>query len=114
MVNYSFKEPEDIKNNKVIEFGNFSQLIPNTEIMKDLTLTIKGGNFTNVKKQPGWIIKGGNFTQINRCTHLHPELIKLGLKECEVKCKHLINTDEVWIDDELIETIYTYEDERIW
>lgn len=110
MSNYSFKEPNDIENNSIITEGNFTQLEPNTEIMKDLNLTINGGNFTNVKKQSQWTINGGNFKQISWCTHLHPKLVNKGLTQCATECKHMTNKEEVWVDGELIDTIYTYED----
>lgn len=108
MANYSFKDPvKDFKDGDVIKSGNFSQLKPGTEIMKGLTLTIEGGNFTNVKKQPEWTITGGNWTQVSRCSHLHPEW---GLPECATECSHVASKDEIMIDGQLIDTIYTYED----
>lgn len=109
-MNYSFKDPTDIKEGAVITTGNFTQMYPNTEIMKDLTLIILGGNFTNVKKQDNWIIKGGNWTQIDRCSHLHPEFIDFGLPECETECKHLVDKDTIKVDGIVVETIYHYQD----
>lgn len=113
MANYSFKDPvKDFKDGDVIKSGNFSQLKPGTEIMKGLTLTIEGGNFTNVKKQPEWTVKGGNFTQVSRCSHLHPEWVERGLSECATECAHMTSKDEIVIDDQVIDTFYTYEDQR--
>jgi len=114
MANYSFRDPKDeIPDGAVIDSGNFSQLVPGTEILKDKKLTINGGNWTNVKKQPQWKISGGNWTQISRCSHLHPEWVSRGLPECSVECKHLVEKDEIRIDGELIDTVYHYKDKVI-
>ena len=110
MANYSFQDP-DLPDGSVIDNGTFTQLEPNTEIMVGKTLTINGGNFTNVKKQPGWTVNGGNFTQINRCSHNWPKYIDFGLIECEAECQHMTSKDEVRIDGVLVDTIYTYADE---
>lgn len=108
MANYSFTDPSaHFKNGDVIESGNFFQLIPNTEIMADLTISITGGNFTNVKKQAGWTVTGGNWTQVSLCSHVHPEF---ALTPCSGECAHMKSKDEVRIDGVLIDTIYVYED----
>lgn len=112
MANYSFRDPgDDIKGGDVIEGGNFSQLIPGTEILKWKTLTINGGNWTNVKQDPAWTVNGGNWTQVSRCSHLHPEWVAKGLDECETECEHMVNKDEVVVDGQVIDTFYEYEDE---
>jgi len=112
MANYSFTDPGDaIQDGAVIDSGNFSQLVPGTEIMKGKTLTINGGNFTNVQVQPEWTVNGGNWTQVSRCAHLHPDWIVRGLPECVTECSHMVSKDEVYIDDVLVDTVYTYEDE---
>lgn len=97
--NYSFKTKFDhIKDGDVIEGGNYSQHTPDTEILKGIKdLTIRGGNFINVQKQPTWRIEGGNWAQIERCSHLHPELIEKGLKECAKDCKHRQGTEKQWV-----------------
>lgn len=110
MANYSFKNTIDIKDEEVINSGNFTQINPNTEIMVDKTLTINGGNFTNVKKQSKWTVNGGNWTQISWCSHNHPEFIEKGLKECPVECSHMISKENIIIDGVVIDTVYTYKD----
>ena len=93
--NWSFKEPgNDVPDGSTIEGGNFSQLVPGTIILKGKKLTINGGNFVNVKRDPVWTIKGGNWTQVSRCSHLHPEWIAHGLEECPVDCEHRSATKE--------------------
>ena len=86
--NFSFSEPP-LKNGDVVEGGNFSQLVPHTEICKGVTkITINGGNFVNCKPQDDWIINGGNWCQKEYCTNELPELIERGLTPCAVDCKH--------------------------
>lgn len=114
MANYSFTDPvEYFKNGDVINGGNFSQLVPNTEIMAGLTLTINGGNFTNVKKQAGWTVTGGNWTQVSRCSHVNQSWVSKGLSECSVECSHMKSKDEILVDGVLVDTIYVYEDVNI-
>lgn len=111
MPNFAFKNPMDeIEDGGVIDGGNFSQLLPGTAILVGKTLTINGGNWINVQQQPEWTVNGGNWAQINRCSHLHPELVARGLPECVVECNHMMDKTEVVIDGVLIDTIYTYED----
>ena len=110
MANYSFTDPGDaVPDGSVIDSGNFSQLVPGTEIMVGKTLTINGGNFTNVAVQPGWTVNGGNWTQVDRCSHLHPEFISRGLPECALECRHMISKDVIEIDDVVLDTVYVYE-----
>ena len=112
MANYAFEKP-DLKDETVINSGNFSQIKPGTEIMVGKKITINGGNFSNVKKQPEWKINGGNWTQIDFCSHLHPEFVGKGLPECGTECKHLDTKDEIEVDNVIVDTIYTYKDIRI-
>jgi hypothetical protein len=56
---------------------------------------------------------GGYGRHKSRCSHLHPEMISFGLVECEDNCSHVVDTDEVWIDGILIDTIYHYRDTRV-
>ena len=111
MANYSFTDPSDkIEDGAVIDSGNFTQLVPGTEILKGKKLTINGGNWTNVKKQPEWTVNGGNWTQVSRCSHLHPQLIEQGLTPCQENCSHVIDTDTITVDGQLVDTVYHYED----
>ena len=95
--NWSFRDPgKDVPDGSVIEGGNFSQLVPGTEILKGKTLAIRGGNWVNVKKQPEWEVHGGNWAQVERCSNVHPEWVERGLKPCAPDCKHRSN-DKEWI-----------------
>jgi|GEM_PF-4546426 len=111
MANYSFRDPgDDIKDGAVIDSGNFSQLVPGTVILKGKRLTINGGNWTNVKKDPAWTINGGNWTQVSRCSHVHPGWVERGLSECATECSHMTDKDEIYVDGQLVDTVYHYED----
>lgn len=111
MANYSFQDPGDaIPDGSTINSGNFSQLQPNTEILKGKALIINGGNWSNVKKQPEWTINGGNWTQIDRCSHRHPWMVARGLPECPIECRHMSSKEDVLIGEAVVDTIYEYED----
>ena len=111
MANYSFRNPDkEIEDGATITGGNFTQLVPGTEILVGKKLTITGGNWTNVKRQPEWEVTGGNWTQVEFCSHLHPNFVKHGLKECAKDCAHLVEKSEIKIDGVLIETIHEYAD----
>ena len=107
MPNYSYQDP-DIPNGTVIEQGNFTQLLPETEIMVGKTLTINDGNFTNVKRQPEWTVNGGTWFQVDGCTNLDPRLITLGQTPCEENCRHVVDTDTLDVDGDAF-TVYQYE-----
>ena len=109
--NWSFRDPgDDIASGDTINGGNFSQLAPDTAILVGKTLTINGGNWVNVRRDAAWTVNGGNWCQVERCSNLHPDLVAKGLAECGVECDHLVDTDEIYIDGELVETICHYED----
>jgi len=109
--NWSFRDPgDDVPDGSTITGGNFSQLVPDTPILVGKTLTIRGGNWCNVRKDPAWTIEGGNFVQVSRCSHVHPSWLAKGLLECAENCPHVVDTDTITIDGEVVETIYQYED----
>src|SRR3989304_5820059 len=86
--NWSFQEPP-LKDGDIIEGGNYTQLLPDSEICKDVKdLIIKGGNFVNCKPQPTWKITGGNWCQKSFCSHEHPGWVKDGLPICPENCAH--------------------------
>lgn len=109
--NWSFRDPgDDIPDGSVINGGNFSQLVPNTEILVGKTLTINGGNFTNVKPQATWTINRPTWTQKSFCSHLHPEWIALGMTECAENCSHVVSSEDIVVGGQVIDTVYTYQD----
>ena len=111
--NWSFSDPgDDISSGDIINGGNFSQLEPETEILVGKTLTINGGNWTNVKAQQNWTINGGNWKQFDFCTHEMPFLIERGVTECVENCAHVVDTDTVIVDGEEM-TIYHHKSTRM-
>lgn len=112
--NWSFREPgDDVPDGSVIYGGNFSQSQPDTVILEGKTLTIRGGNWTNVKRDPAWVIEGGGFGNVEFCANLHPELVERGVLEAEVEeCPHVVDTDEVVVDGEVVSTVYYYRDTK--
>lgn len=109
--NWSFRDPgDDIPDGAVIEGGNFSQHTADTPILVGKPLTIRGGNWVNVLRDVAWTVEGGNWARISRCSHLHPEWISKGLAECPVACPHVVGTDEIVVDGQVVDTIYHRED----
>ena len=109
--NWSFREPgDDVPNGAVITGGNFSQRQPDTPILVGKVLTIRGGNFLNVRKDPNWTIEGGNWTQKSRCCHLHP---RWNLSAEVDNCPHVVDVDTVTIDGQMVDTIYHRKDTQV-
>lgn len=93
---WSFQDPGDaVPDDSIIAGGNFTQLIPDTPIMVGKPLTIRGGNFTNVRRDPSWTIEGGNFAQVFFCANLRPDLVDKGLPAEPENCSHVVDTDEI-------------------
>jgi hypothetical protein len=110
--NWSFRDPgDDIPDGSTITGGNFSQAAPDTAILVGRELTIRGGNWCNVRQDSGWTIEGGNWVQKSRCAHLHPEWLDAGhlLPEAE-DCPHVIEVDTITIDGVVVDTIRHRED----
>jgi len=109
--NWSFRDPgDDVPNGSVITGGNFMQIEPDTPILVGKTLTIRGGNWGNVRQDAAWTIEGGNWTQISRCSHLHPEW---DLPAEVDNCPHVVDVDTVTIDGEVVDTIYHRKDTKV-
>ena len=102
MPNFHNKQPV-FTDGQVITEGNYSQLLPNTEIAVGVKgLIIEGGNFLNCKLPADATINGGLHVQRDSCYHLHPEL---DLPVEDANCKHVTDTIDV---DGL--TVYVRED----
>ena len=109
--NWSFRDPgNDIPSGSIINNGNFSQAVPDTVILAGKTLTINGGNFFNVRKDPSWTIVKANFSSKSLCSHLHPELVERGLLEPEIEnCSHVVEVIEIAGGSD----VYRYEDTKV-
>jgi hypothetical protein len=109
--NWSFRDPgDDIPSGSTISGGNFTQLEPDTPILVGKTLTITGGNWCNVRQDAAWTVTGVVMRQVDKCTHLHRGLLSTSYTPCAEVCRHVVDTDEIYVDGELIETIHHYGD----
>lgn len=113
--NFNLSPPADIQNGEIFEDCNLIQIAPHTAICSGITgLTFRRCNLTNCDVPEDAVIDdcGGVGRHKSRCSHLHPHFIKYGLEICESNCEHVIDTDKVRVDGELIDTIYHYKDKR--
>ena len=110
--NWAYRDPgDDIPDGSTILSGNFCQAQPNTEILVGKTLTIRGGAWVNVKRDPSWTVEGGNWYQMEYCANLHPGLVAFGLPEEDEDCVHS-EQHTATIDSVVVEEFYTYKDQR--
>ena len=111
MANYSNREPGDaIPDGATINGGNFSQAVPGTVILAGKTLTINGGNWINVLRDPLWTVNGGSWWQIDRCAHLHPSWVEHGVIPAEPEnCRHVLEVIQIVGGDD----VYVYEDTMV-
>ena len=108
--NLSFTQPV-CENGDTFESCNLHQLNPNTIICDGKTgLVFKNCNLINCQIPPDSTTENCNTTQINRCYWLHPEW---PLEEEGENCMHVIDVDEVWMDDVLVQTFYVREDLKV-
>ena len=111
--NFRMQPPESIENDTVFIDCNIIQPIPHTAICSGITgLTFRRCNLTNCDVPGDAVIDdcGGVGRHKSRCTNLNPDYLNFGVDACEDDCVHVIDTDEVWIDGELIDTIYHCKD----
>lgn len=113
-MNYAFmtKNPlPDIENGHVFRGDNFMQKLPNTAILVGKTgLKFINCNLTNCNLPSDAITVGSHTKQRSFCSHVHQ---RWDLPECPVNCEHVVDTDEIFIDDVLIDTTYHYVDKAV-
>lgn len=98
----------------VFEDCNFSQVAPGYKIPDTYTgLTFKNCNMVNVIPPVDAVLIGCLSVQISRCTNLRPDFINLGLEPCDENCVHVVDVDEIQVDDGDPIFIYQYEDLRV-
>lgn len=108
--NYIFKQP-------VVEDGdeflccNFLQKFPHTEILSGKTgLTFRRCNLTNCDYPEDSTIDMCLARHVEFCANLHPDF---GLDPEDANCPHVASYDDIIIDGQLIQRIYTYQDKDI-
>ena len=106
--NFSFSDPT-CENGDTFERCNLSQLQPNTAICAGKTgLTFTHCNLVNCSVPGDATVDHCNTVQVSRCKHLHPEWD--ALPDEVNNCSHVTSTDEIWVDGDLVDTIYHRED----
>lgn len=84
---------------------------PHTAIFAGITgLTFIKCNLTNCDLPPDAIVIDSPNRHREFCTNLRPRLIDKGISACIENCSHVIDTDIITIDGEVVDTIYHYED----
>ena len=113
--NYAFKQPWfDVGD--VVQGANLEQITPGTALTgcAGKAITFLGYRMVNVEIDPAWTVEHCRTDQVSRCSHEHPEWVEMGLlAECVENCPHVVDSDEIVIDGELIATNYFYEDTRL-
>lgn len=106
-----YKQIEGIvQNGDTLLNCNLSQPLPHTPIFAGITgLIIDGGNLTNCDVLGDTtILNNPNRTQKTYCKHLHPKT--KGLPDEPQNCPHVVDSDTITIDGQLVSTIYHRED----
>lgn len=104
-----------IANGDIFEKCNFSQCIPHTDICVGYdNLTFTDCNLMNCDVPAGSVVNGGLTIQKELCANLHPDLVDQEILIAESEnCDHVVDVDEIYIDDELIDVIYYYKDVKV-
>lgn len=94
---------------------NFSQSVAHTAICVGITgLSFIDCNLMNCDVPGDAIVEGCQTVQKELCANKHPERVATGELDVEIEnCSHVVDTDEIWIDSQLIDTIYHYGDKVI-
>lgn len=111
--NYSIGKQSIISpnNGDVFERSNFSQAIPHTSIFPGISgLTFRQCNLVNCDVPADAVVESCNTSQVSRCFHLHPDF---GLLEEEDNCEHVVDTDTITIDGQVVDIIYHRKDKDI-
>lgn len=117
--NFALLSPDSfpkVPENKILEGFIFSQLKPHTPIYVDEKgLIFKNCNIRNCNVPEDSKLENcsGVNLHISRCSHIHPEWVQFGLKECLANCEHVVDSDEIIVNGVLVETVYQYQDKRV-
>ena len=113
-MNYAFMTKNalpDIENGHVFIGDNFIQQEPHTPIFVGKTgLRFINCNLTNCDLPNDVITEGSHPKQRSFCSHVHS---RWGLTECVEICEHVTDTDEIYIDGVVVDTIYNYADKAV-
>ena len=102
-VNKSFSSDIKCNNGDIFENSNITQLYPDTDICIDTkSLTFIDCNLINCIIPDDAMIYNCNMMKISFCSHLHPELVSIGLSECSDECEHKVYGEEMTYKDKVI------------
>lgn len=116
MANYSLgiRPIPDVKDGHEFVGDNFLQLHPHTKILEGKKgIKFTNCNLTNCDIPEDAVSNLGKPQHAEWCSHLHEYFVKWGLKECPENCSHVVSTDKVTIDSQVIDTVYHYEDKVV-
>ena len=89
---------------------NFTQLLPHTKIAEGIkNLTFKECNLCNCDVPADAKVIDCLHVHMSRCSHLHDDLPYT----CKDECEHMVSKEDIVVDGEVVDTIYTYEDKRV-
>lgn len=103
-----FRKAVPCENGDTFRQCNLSQLLPHTTIGEGVTgLIFINCNLINCDVPGDADIESCNVSQISFCSHLHPEW---DMPKCPVECSHVVDTDEIVIDGQVVDVIRHRED----
>lgn len=126
--NWSRQQPVGVNDGDVIEQCNINQAEPDTPICEGMTagsetivdeetgeettvewgpLTFRNCNLVNCSLPEDAVIESCNTARVDRCYWLHPNW---GLEEEPEDCPHVVEVEEIYDGNTLIDTIYHRED----
>ena len=115
MANYAFTTGRDLpsaSNGERFEYCNFMQAEPNTAIFEGVSgLVFENCNLINCTLPPDAQIIDCLHIQKELCANLYTDWAAKGLIPAEPEnCPHVIDSYQVFIDGQLVDTVYHYED----
>jgi len=114
MANYSFNTGKPLSSaqpGQVFERCNFTQRLPHTPIFAGISgLIFRSCNLVNCEVPVDAVVEDCLVSQIEFCPNLHPPW---DLPAESVNCSHVTDIEEIWVDGELVETLYQYEDRAV-
>lgn len=114
MPNYAFTRglPLPTANNgDTFQGYNFMQALPHTPIFAGITgLTFRKCNLINCDVPNDAVIEGGLHIHKSLCSNIHPRWVDKGLSAEPENCPHVVDTDTITIDGQIVDTVYHHED----
>ena len=98
-----------VQSGDTFEACNFAQTTPHTAILAGITgLSFTGCNLMNCGVPVDAVVEDCLTIHKSMCTNRHPAFTELAL--CPDNCSHVVDSDSVTIDGQVVGTIYHYKD----